>query len=88
VIDRDQYTHPSHRSGKDDAHANGGPSKGFVVRGAPWEQNNNHAGAKHANQTNGDVVAPDTNNMDLFPTISTADAPKAAAAMSWGPARK
>lgn len=38
VIDREQYVHPSNRDGHNGGH-NGSPdTKGFVVKGAPWEQ--------------------------------------------------
>lgn len=97
VIDRDKYTHPSSRSsdrGNDSAHKE---SKGFVVRGAPWEQQqqqqSNHNSPKHQNGQISHEPVPDTNNMDLFPTISAADGLAAAAsanqrAMTWGPLRK
>lgn len=70
VIEKEQYVHPSNRSGSNgEASAVNGQSKGFVVHGAPWEQ------------------APDTTNMDDFPTISTSVASSGAKSMSWGPRR-
>lgn len=102
VIDRDMYTHPSSKpNDRGDSHANG-QSKGFVVRGAPWEQNNhqnnnnNNNSPKHHNNKNqaangSNEPVPDTNNMDLFPTISAADGIGGASgnrAMTWGPMRK
>lgn len=92
VIDRDKYTHPSSKPGDRGGHDSANKeSKGFVVRGAPWEQqNSNHNSPKHQNGTSHEPV-PDTNNMDLFPTISTAAdglAPGGQRAMTWGPMRK
>lgn len=97
VIDRDMYTHPSHKGGeRAGAHDSGKESKGFVVRGAPWEQQqqqqSNHNSPKHHNGNGAEppLVVPDTTNMDLFPTISAAasEAGGAKRTMTWGPARK
>lgn len=94
VIDRDRYTHPS-RSNERGHDSSKESSKGFVVRGAPWEQQqSNHSSPKHQNGSNSQEPVPDTNNMDLFPTISAADGMAAAAsaagqrAMTWGPLRR
>lgn len=75
VVDKEAYTHPSRQQGGGEATTNGS-SKGFVVRGAPWEQ--------QANQN-----APDTSNMEDFPTITSAvTGPGAASKTTWGPSRK
>jgi hypothetical protein len=62
VVEKEQYVHPANRG---EASRHGGQpsqsSKGFVVRGAPWE-----------NET-----MPDTANMDDFPMISAAPAASA-----------
>lgn len=92
VIDREMYTHPSSKSGSGgSSHDSGKESKGFVVRGAPWEQqHSNHNSPKHqnGNANNSHEPVPDTNNMDLFPTISAATDGAAARTMTWGPLRK
>lgn len=103
VIDREKYTHPSSKSGdRSGDGSNKESSKGFVVRGAPWEQpggsgggagssSSNHSSPRHHQQNGGSQEpVPDTNNMDLFPTISTADGAAAGGqrAMTWGPSRK
>lgn len=94
VIDRDRYTHPSSKSNERGSDGANKESKGFVVRGAPWEQSQQQSSKNH----NGAAAAshepvPDTNNMDLFPTISVQDTAAAAGvggqrAMTWGPFRK
>jgi polyribonucleotide nucleotidyltransferase len=84
VTDREQYMHPSSKPAQGgQANANG-QSKGFVVRGAPWEQHNN-------NNNDSPVVVPDTNNMEDFPTITSAGGEGSSngqKSMSWGPSRK
>lgn len=88
VIDREMYTHPS--SKPTDSKPTNGQSKGFVVRGAPWEQQQRQTATNGAALINEQV--PDTNNMEDFPTISSAggDGPSNGlkGAMSWGPSRK
>lgn len=84
VTEKDQYRHPSstneNEHGKSNGNSNG---NGFVVSGAPWEADSQGKGKK------GNGPAPDTANMDLFPTIITAvnggegQDQKA----SWGPRR-
>jgi len=79
VIDKEQYRHPSSKQNDSAADAKqNGQSKGFVVNGAPWHQ-----------QVSGEL-APDTTNMDDFPTISSAvaDGQSQAHKMTWGPSRK
>lgn len=96
VIDRDRYTHPSSKSSERGSDGANKESKGFVVRGAPWEQSQQHqSSTKHHNGANAAAShepVPDTNNMDLFPTISVQDTAAAAGggqrAMTWGPFRK
>ena len=80
VVDKEAYTHPSRQtSGGSEANTNG-QSKGFVVRGAPWEQ---------TSALNADESAPDTSNMEDFPTITAAvGGPGASQKTSWGPSRK
>ena len=76
VIDKEAYMHPSSKTNGDNTNSSNGQSQGFIVRGAPWEQQ---------------VVAPDTTNMDDFPTITTAVTTGASGSggkMSWGPSRK
>jgi len=91
VIDKEAYTHPSRQSSNNDEKMNG-PSKGFVVRGAPWEapSNTNGGGAARGGQPlNPDEPAPDTSNMEDFPTITAAvTGPGSAQKSSWGPSRK
>ena len=93
VIDKEAYTHPSSKSDEHD-HKLNGQSNGFVVSGAPWEQTNNKASSKQAqanNARNLNEPAPDTANMDLFPTIITAavNGEKGSSQKSsWGPSRK
>lgn len=88
VIDREKYTHPSSKNerGSDSSKE----SKGFVVRGAPWEQGqSNHNSPKHQQNGGRQEPVPDTNNMDLFPTISAEMAASGGQrAMTWGPIRK
>jgi hypothetical protein len=88
VTEKDQYAHPSSRGAADEAggrHSNGVNSKGFVVRGAPWENGQN---GPHAAEP---VVMPDTANIDDFPMISAVGGPNGSSGSSkstWGPARK
>jgi hypothetical protein len=82
VGEKDQYRHPSstnedshHGHGKSNGNANG---NGFVVSGAPWE-----SGKKGG-------PAPDTANMDLFPTMISASVNGGEGQdqkASWGPRR-
>lgn len=84
MIDKEQYVHPSNRAGGD-AHKNGGANndKGFVVKGAPWEQNGHH-----------EFSMPDTSNMEDFPTIGSSNSNTAIAvnggsgSSAWGPSRR
>ncbi len=77
LAEKDQYRHPS--SVNDDGHQNtNGNTNGFVVSGAPWE-----SGKKGG-------PAPDTANMDLFPTIITSSVngeDGQGKKSSWGPRR-
>lgn len=76
VIEKDQYRHPS--SVNEDHGKTNGNSNGFVVSGAPWE-----SGKKGG-------PAPDTANMDLFPTIITSSVNEDESQgkkASWGPRR-
>jgi len=74
VGERDMYRHPSSLEENDHSKSNGN-TNGFVVSGAPWQ--------------NGKASAPDTANMDLFPTIITAsvNGSDSQAKASWGPRR-
>jgi len=72
-IDKDKYTHPSSKGNDSNPNTQ---SKGFVVHGAPWEQQLSEN-------------PPDTTNMDDFPTISTTlNGSNGGQKMSWGPSRK
>jgi len=75
VIEKEAYIHPSSKTNNNEPNTNGS-SQGFIVRGAPWEQANGQA--------------PDTTNMEDFPTITSAVTASGAGAqkMSWGPSRK
>jgi len=87
VIDKDAYTHPSSKSDDREFKTNG-QSNGFIVTGAPWEQSN---GKSINKQGNLNEPAPDTANMDLFPTIITATVNGESGSSqktSWGPSRK
>ena len=77
VIDKETYTHPSKLNDHSNESKQNGSSKGFVVNGAPWHQQLGE-------------LAPDTNNMDDFPTISSAvaDGQPSTNKMTWGPSRK
>lgn len=80
VVDREAYSHPSRQQNTNETATNG-QSKGFVVRGAPWEQ--------HVPALNPNEPAPDTNNMEDFPTITSAVSGGASGSkMPWGPSRK
>jgi len=80
VVDSKAYSHPSRQQNSNETATNG-QSKGFVVRGAPWEQ--------HAPPLNPNEPAPDTNNMEDFPTITSAVSGGASGSkMPWGPSRK
>lgn len=82
VTERDMYRHPSSIN-EENGHTTNGNSNGFVVSGAPWEASNSKKG-----KTNG--PAPDTANMDLFPTIMTTgvnDGEGQGQKASWGPRR-
>jgi hypothetical protein len=71
VIEKEQYVHPAHRSSGDN-HNGQNHSRGFVVKGAPWEQQGYNA--------------PELSNMDDFPTISTATSDSSNGPRStWGP---
>lgn len=78
VTEKDMYRHPSSINDENGHGKSNGSTHGFVVSGAPWE-----ASGKRG-------PAPDTANMDLFPTIITSavnggegQGQKA----SWGPRR-
>lgn len=102
VIDKEAYTHPSSKSADNELKQNGGQSKGFVVKGAPWERQsqtssatineNNHELKSNGQRTanfNPNEPAPDTSNMEDFPTIvSSAVADGQSQKMTWGPSRK
>lgn len=83
VTEKDQYRHPS-AINEENGHSNGHKAtNGFVVSGAPWEASNN--GNKKGGRTG---PAPDTANMDLFPTISIATVDnQGEQKASWGPRR-
>jgi hypothetical protein len=92
VIDKEAYTHPSSKSDGGDYKTNG-HSNGFIVTGAPWEQqqDGNKSGGKQQQTNLRNEPAPDTANMDLFPTIITAAVNGDSASVqkaSWGPSRK
>lgn len=81
VIERDAYRHPSSVNEENYSKTNGN-SNGFVVTGAPWEAGRN---GKRSNDP-----APDTGNMDLFPTMIAASVGGGDAQgqkASWGPRR-
>lgn len=81
VTERDAYRHPSSINEDNDGKSNGN-SNGFVVSGAPWEAGR---GGKRSNDP-----APDTGNMDLFPTMIAASVGGGDAQgqkASWGPRR-
>lgn len=81
VIERDAYRHPSSVN-EDNYSKTNGNSNGFVVTGAPWESGRN---GKRSNDP-----APDTGNMDLFPTMIAASVGGGDAQgqkASWGPRR-
>ena len=112
VIDKEAYTHPSSKSADNDLNGvkQNGQSKGFVVKGAPWERqalsnninnnkNNNDSSLDFKNSSqaaqrtsgngfNPNEPAPDTTNMEDFPTISSAVADGQSQKMTWGPSRK
>ncbi len=101
VIDKEAYRHPSSKSAENDGAKQNGQSKGFVVKGAPWERQSQQASDSHAtteknsNQTqrtgngfNPNEPAPDTTNMEDFPTISSAVADGQSQKMTWGLSRK
>lgn len=79
VVDKEAYMHPSSKQNQENSGASNGPSKGFVVKGAPWEQSQNP-----------NEPAPDTSNMEDFPTITSAVTGPGGSTqkMSWGPSRK
>jgi hypothetical protein len=85
-----EYVHPSKlpENSTDHASMNGSNGAGFIVRGAPWEASKN--GAKHPQQQKlPDVPAPDTNNLDLFPTMTSAmSGTDTGNKLSWGPSRR
>ena len=87
VVDKEAYVHPSSKQAHNDSASNG-PSKGFIVRGAPWEQSNNNNAQRAPPAPK--IAAPDTGNVDDFPTITSAVTNGTASAqkMSWGPSRK
>ena len=97
VIDKEAYTHPSRQSSNNEENTNGS-SKGFVVRGAPWAAPVNAnggnvrgggGGAAGGQPLNPDEPAPDTSNMEDFPTITAAvSGPGSGQKSSWGPSRK
>jgi len=77
VSEKDQYRHPSSVNEEGHGKTNGN-TNGFVVSGAPWE-----SGKKGG-------AAPDTANMDLFPTIMTSSVngeDSQGKKASWGPRR-
>jgi len=84
VTERDAYRHPSALNEENGHGKTNGNSNGFVVSGAPWEaQASNKKGARNG-------PAPDTSNMDLFPTMITATVNGVEAQgqkASWGPRR-
>lgn len=82
VIERDMYRHPSSVN-EENGHMQNGNSNGFYVSGAPWEVSSGKKGGSR----NG--PAPDTANMDLFPTISLAsvNGSEGQQKASWGPRR-
>jgi hypothetical protein len=80
VNDRDAYQHPSRQQEKGEKPVQN--TKGFVVKGAPWERNSNQA------QVQVPVQVPDTTNLDDFPTISSVGAETRSAKASWGPSRR
>lgn len=89
VVDKEAYTHPSRQSSGNEVSTNG-QSKGFVVRGAPWEQQNSNGNAPRGGMSvNPDEPVPDTSNMEDFPTITAAlTGPGSAQKTTWGPSRK
>lgn len=85
VTERDMYRHPSSIN-EDNGHGKqNGNSNGFVVSGAPWEAPS--GGGKKGSGRNG--PAPDTANMDLFPSINIAsvNGGEGQQKSSWGPRR-
>lgn len=77
VIDRETYTRPSRNDEPEKPITN---TKGFVVKGAPWES-----------QASNSEPAPDTTNMEDFPSITSAVAGSNAASSksaAWGPSRR
>ncbi len=78
VTEKDQYVHPSSSSSSNrggDSNHNSQNGKGFVVRGAPWENG----------QSSESSAIPDTANMEDFPMISTAPNASTSQKSTWGP---
>lgn len=83
VTEREAYRHPSSINEESHGGKTNGNSNGFVVSGAPWEAS--RGGGKRSNDP-----APDTGNMDLFPTMIAASVGGGDAQgqkASWGPRR-
>lgn len=88
VVDREAYTHPSRISSGNEANSNGN-AKGFVVRGAPWEQQPSSGGGGRGKQAAlPDEPVPDTSNMEDFPTMTAAVNGTDTQKPTWGPSRK
>ena len=89
--EKDQYRHPSSVADENGHHHNGNNTNGgFVVSGAPWEAGNGNNNKDNHNSAKKGVVALDTANMDLFPTIITASVDGGEGMgqkASWGPRR-
>ncbi len=85
VVEKEAYIHPSSKQAFNENASNGANSKGFIVRGAPWEQQRSENYAVLPK-----IAAPDTGNVDDFPTITSAVANGTSSAqkMIWGPSRK
>jgi len=96
VTEKDSYRHPS-KSNEDDTVNTNGQSNGFVLRGAPWDmQSGGGSGNRGGNNSEAssqqrlNEPAPDTSNINDFPSISSAvaGADGAGSKSLWGPSRR
>ncbi len=78
ITDRDAYRHPSKVDNRSEKPVQS--SKGFIVKGAPWDQTAN---------VDPIVIVPDTSNFDDFPTITCDNNENntIGSKSSWGPRR-
>ena len=84
VTEKEQYVHPSNREASSGDAQQAAAGKGFVVRGAPWE--NGTSNGHHYSQE--PLIMPDTSNMEDFPMISAIGAAGGSQKSTWGPMRK